>query len=151
MNFWMILQARKTLYVGELIADIRSGKMLEDRVSLTAYSGQFKAGDKGFMTTGEVSRRTVYATFTVVEGVGEPMLDPHPEYLVNPEEDTEKKRALIRYDSCFLIPPKELKRVKTKELKMPLGRRKVCKIGEDLYERVREEIARRESPPPRKD
>ena len=154
MNFWMTMQSREFLKVDELIAAIRAGKITEDRLSVTRNYTQVKAGDAGFMIAKQKGDYpcAVYATYEVLEEAGELMLDPHPEFLVNPKADTKERRALIRYDSCYLpIPVGRLERVKPSELNMSGGPRKMRAVGKDLFERVRAEIARWESPPPRKD
>ena len=117
MNYWMTFQNRNFLKVDELIDEIRAGKITEDRLSVKRNRKQVQKGDKGFMIAGEKGDRprAVYATFVVLEAAAEPMLDPHPQFLVKPKGDE----------------------------KMPQdrpGTRKMREVGEELYERMRMRI-----------
>ena len=137
MNYWMTFQNRNFLKVDELIDEIRAGKITEDRLSVKKNRKQVQKGDKGFMIAGEKGDRprAVYATFVVLEAAAEPMLDPHPQFLVKPKGDEKMPRALIRYDSCCLPIPCDCKMPQDRP-----GTRKMREVGEELYERMRMRI-----------
>ena len=98
---WMVLWTREVLKVEEYFAEVRvrAGKIDEDWLTVRNPT-QVKPGDKGVVIVKEKDGRprAAYATFAVT-GEAKRVKDDYPEYLVNPEQDAEKWRVRVRYDS----------------------------------------------------